>query len=341
MVTTLTNPVLQGEVIAATLQNMSNEIIDNISKNNALFDKLKQRGNFKAQDGGLTFRVKPLYAENSNTAWGNGYDTFATNPQDVLTYADYDPKVITSSIPFFDKDISQNNGKEQLVSIAKAGMQSTIISLVNNVGDSLFSDGTDTDQLEGLQLLISKTPDVGVIAGIDRASYEFWRNQYYSFSENSIIPSSSTIVSAMTALYMQCMVQGQSDVPDLIICDQIYWEYYNASQINIQRTNQAQVGEAGFESLKFRRADVVYDPNCPASTMYMINTKYFSLQYLGVKNSSNTPGGSMNGGNKKLPPIFTACPATRPVNQLVNIHPVMGLMNLVVENFRTSGVLYN
>jgi len=36
-----TNPQTQGQLVAATLENMSNKAIDNISNNNALFFKMR------------------------------------------------------------------------------------------------------------------------------------------------------------------------------------------------------------------------------------------------------------------------------------------------------------
>jgi hypothetical protein len=50
-----TNPQLQGQLISATLENMSNKAVDNISKNNALFYKMRQNGSFKSESGGDLF----------------------------------------------------------------------------------------------------------------------------------------------------------------------------------------------------------------------------------------------------------------------------------------------
>lgn len=331
------NPQIQGQLVAATLESMSNDAIDNISNNNALFYKMRQNGSFVSQSGGDVFREKLLWQENSNTQWQNGYDTFNTDQQDYLTYADFSQKVITSSIPFFDVDISQNQGKEQLIDLVKTGVDSTLIGLVNTVANSLYSDGSNADELEGLELLISKTPTVGTVGGIDRATYTFWRNQLYDFSAEGIGASSSTIQAAMNKLYLRCLVQGANNAPDNIVADDIFWDFFRESLTDIQRVSSAKMAEAGFDTIRFKNADVSYDPNCPDSTMYFTNSKNLKLKYLAVKNSDKRKG-SMK-GTKSLDQLFTANPSTRPTNQNATIHPVMGLMNLTLNNSRTAGVI--
>lgn len=333
-----TNPQIQGQLIAATLQNMSNKAIDNISKNNALFYKMRQNGSFKSESGGDIFREKLLWQENTNTQWQSGYSTFNTDAQEYLTYADFNQKAITSAISFYDLDITQNQGKEKLIDLIKTGVDSTLISLANNVASSLYSDGTDSNKIEGLQLLISKTPTSGTVGGINRATYSFWRNQVYDFSTAGVTPSSTTIPNGMNKLYLDCLVQGAMSAPDTIVSDAIYWDYFRASLTDIQRITSAKMAEAGFDVIRFKNADVVYDPNCPASTMYFLNSSHLKLKYLTIKNSDGKSG-SLKGEKASLEQIFTALPATRPVNQAVNIHPVMGLMNLTIDNCRTSGVI--
>ena len=335
----MVNPQTQGQLVAATLQNMQNKAIDNISNNNGLFYKMSKQGSFKAEAGGEPFREKLLYAENNNTAWQDPYSQFNTNPQDYLTFADFEQKSLISSIPFFDRDITTNQSKEKLLDLVKTGVDSTIISLVNVLATSLYSDGTNPNELEGLQHLISKTPTSGTVGGIDRASYTFWRNQVYDFSSESVVPSSTTIQLAMTTLFLRCLIQGPQFAPDTIVTDQVFWNYYNSSLTTIQRTENDEMAQAGFETLRFRNADVVYDPNCPASTMYFLNSRYLFLKYLGIKNSADMSTKKMKGDEETLPNLFTALPPTRPVNQAATIHPVMSLMNLTINNCRTSGVL--
>ena len=45
-----------------------------------------------------------------------------------------------------------------------------------------------------------------------------------------------------------------------------------------QRNKSGGLADAGFESMKFRGADVVMDDHCPPKTFLFINTKYIKLR---------------------------------------------------------------
>lgn len=91
------------------------------------------------------------------------------------------------------------------------------------------------------------------------------------------------------------------DRPDLIIADNVYFRYYWESLQAIQRIQSSNDGMAGFMSLKFMDADVVFDggfqgnstgnvsvlgsggswlsgSGAPASHMYLINSEYIFLR---------------------------------------------------------------
>ena len=59
-------------------------------------------------------------------------------------------------------------------------------------------------------------------------------------------------------------------------------ETFEASLVAQQRFVNAKLAEAGFENLKFKGADVIYDGGiggaCPAKHMYFLNTDYLKLR---------------------------------------------------------------
>lgn len=337
----MANPQILGQLVAATLQNMTNKAIDNISRNNALYYKLNQNGSIVGETGGYVFREKLLYGTNTNVQAQSAYSSFNTNYQDYLTYAEYGQKVYTGTAVFNDIDVSQNSGPQQLVDLVKTGIDSLLITLANTMGTDLFTDGSNPYTIEGLQLLLSKTPTSGVVGGIDRAANVFWRNKAFSFAAQvpAVTPSSSTIQDGMNSLWIQCQEQSASDLPDILIADGIFWDFFRKSLTDIQRVQDAKKAEAGFEVLLFKSAEVSYDPNCPASTMYFVNSKHMKLKYLAdIKNSAGMKG-SMSGENSKKPMVFSAAPATRTPTALATIHPIVATLNLTIDNCRTSGVL--
>jgi len=129
----------------------------------------------------------------------------------------------------------------------------------NNLSNDCYSDGTSDGgkQVGGLQLLVADTPTSGTIGGIDRATWSFWQNQVFSFSSASLSAGTTTIQTAMNRLWL-ALARG-ADKPDLIIADNTYFRFYWESLQAIQRIQSTDEAEAGFMSLKFMTADVIFD----------------------------------------------------------------------------------
>ena len=84
----------------------------------------------------------------------------------------------------------------------------------------------------------------------------------------------------MSALYNKC-TRG-SDKPDLIVCDDALYALYDSTLMDMQRFSDPKLADAGFVSLKFKGADVIYDGGqggyCPANHMYFLNSNYIYLR---------------------------------------------------------------
>ena len=78
-----------SDVIATTIQSRTGIIADNVTSNNALLMKLKQRGNIKTFSGGNTILQELSFAENGNAGWYSGYETLPIAAQDVISAAEY------------------------------------------------------------------------------------------------------------------------------------------------------------------------------------------------------------------------------------------------------------
>jgi hypothetical protein len=57
-----------SEIITTTLRNRSGKLADNVSENNALLSRLKERGKIKPVSGGRTIVQELDYAENVTLA---------------------------------------------------------------------------------------------------------------------------------------------------------------------------------------------------------------------------------------------------------------------------------
>lgn len=133
---------------------------------------------------------------------------------------------------------------------------------MNGLSQGIYGDGTVSNSVGGLQLLVSSSPTTGVVGGIDRATWSFWQNQAWSAATNgSTTLNSATILQQMDALWVQ-LIRGR-DAPDLIVMDNVMYRYYLNALQAIQRITQESsapdMAEAGFQSLKYITCDVVLD----------------------------------------------------------------------------------
>ena len=114
----------------------------------------------------------------------------------------------------------------------------------NLIAAALYSDGSDTKQVGGLQFLVADDPTTGTVGGINRATWSFWRNvKFDATSDGGAAATSANIQSYMNQVYVQ-LVRG-TDKPDLIVADNNYFRLYLESLQAIQRIFDDQDGPGG------------------------------------------------------------------------------------------------
>ena len=105
-----------------------------------------------------------------------------------------------------------------------------------------------------------------------------------TFSEfTSTTDGVSKGVQKMTQMYGQCTIDG--DAPDCIVTTQVIYDAYESSlQGNKRFEGDALLGDAGFQSLRFKGASVVVDSHVPDGHMYFLNTKYLDFKVHSKRN---------------------------------------------------------
>jgi len=270
------------DIIATTIQSRTRRIADNVTKNNALLARLQQRGNVRTFSGGNTIIQELSFAENGNAGFYSGYDLLPVNAQDVLSGAEFNIKQLACPVVISGLEMLQNSGREQLIDLLEGRINVAEATMANKLAQSIYSDGTGSGgkEITGLNAAVPSNPSTGTYGGIDRASFSFWRSQLYDFSAQSVTPGSATIQAGLNTLWSS-LVRG-ADRPDLVVLDTVYWTYYLTSLQAQQRFTDPATGSLGFPTVKFMDSDVVLDGGiggfCPASTGFMLNTKYIFLR---------------------------------------------------------------
>lgn len=266
-----------SDIITTTLQGYSGELADNITNHNALLRQIDRKGN-KQVATGRTIVQEIEYAENGTVMWYSGSETLDTSAGDTFTAAEYNYKQLAGNVVINGLEEIQNSGREAVHNLLRSRIKNLDRSLRNTVATSLYADGTGSGGKEvgGLQLLVADV-NTNTVGGISGSTYSWWRNYVYDFSTNTVTPSATTIQTAMHTAWLQ-VIRG-TDKPDIIVADSLYYRYYWESLTANQRFTDDKGAGAGFTSLVYQgNVPVVFDDQCPASHMYMLNTDYLFLR---------------------------------------------------------------
>ena len=116
--------------------------------------------------------------------------------------------------------------------------------------------------------------------------------------------------------------RGPDDQPDLIVAANDYYTFFEGSQASLKRYNDVSRGDAGFVTLKYKNADVLFDggSGVPSSRMYFINTNYMELV---VHQDAD----------------LEIVDEIRPVNQDGHVIPILWMGNLSCSNRHQQGVI--
>lgn len=269
-----------SDILATTIESRTGVIADNVTKNNALLMRLREKGRNKTFSGGSTILQELSFQANGTAMYYSGAEVLDISPADVISSAQFPIKQAAVAVTINGLEILQNSGEEQIIDLFDARLDVAEASIENLIATGIYSDGTGTSgkQITGLQAMVVASPSTGTVGGIDRATWSFWRNQVFDFTTDlGVSASSSNIQTGFNNLYAKT-TRG-ADVVDLILLDNGFWGFFMSSLQNIQRFSSAsKMADLGFVSTKYMNADVVLDGgiggNIPSHTGYFLNTKY-------------------------------------------------------------------
>lgn len=309
------------ELVTSTFRKVRKDVKDNLSNRNALLKHIYKRGNYRTEDGGLTI-VCPLdYTSNSTYQRYSDWDMLNIQQSDVISAAEYQWRQIAVNVVASGREQRINSGESRIFSLAKAKMKNAIRTFNNSFSSDLYSDGTATNQINGLQALVADA-GTGTVGGINSSSFSFWQNTIFDCSANSVTSSATTIENSMMLPLWLNLDRGPDDQPDLIVMDNTYYRYFEASQTSIKRYMDASNANGGLVSLKYKNADVYFDGNSgiPASHAYFLNTNYIELV---VHRDAD----------------MEVLEDQRPINQDGSVIPILWMGNLTLSNRKLQGVI--
>ena len=309
------------ELVSTTFRKHRKEIKDNLSNRNALLKYMMKRGNYRREDGGLTIATPLDYTTNSTYQRYSDWDILDISASDVISAAEYQWRQIALNVVASGRELRINSGDTRIINLAKARIKNAIRTFNNSFSSDMYSAGSLSNQVNGLQAIIADT-NTNTVGGIDANTWSFWQNTVLSAAAVSVTPSATTIENGMMLPLWLSIDRGPDDQPDLIVMDNTYYSYFESSQVSLKRYNDRSSADGGFVTLKYKNADVLFDGNSgiPSAHGYFINTNYLEL----VAHQDAD---------------LEVMDEMRPVNQDGAVIPILWMGNLTCSNRKLQGVM--
>ena len=288
---TLTSTEKLQEVFSLALEQRSAGYQDLVSNANAILFIMKQRGMFQPFSG-PTIRERLLYAESGTYTRYSGFDFLNPQPMELINDAEFTPKLAAVSVTLSNEDILKNSGSSQLIDVMTTHIEAAEHELVDRFVEDLHSDGTQTNQIGGLQTAIPTDPTAGTYGGIDRsvAANAIWRTTKYDVDLDDISGATQITAATVKNVWDQIIVQrsrGRKG-PDLIAASEQHYLAFSAATETIQRiTDDNKLGKLGFTNLRYygggKSIDVVLEGGIgsamPDDVTYFIDTKGLKFRF--------------------------------------------------------------
>lgn len=316
-----------SEIVATTLRSATGKLADNTSNNNPVLRRLKTRGKVKPWRGGYAIRQEIHYSGNTTWTRYNNYDPLNITPTETIGSYEFDPKFASIAVTISGQELLQNYGEAQIIDLLEGRTENAMAEASNQLDADMCSDGTASGgkQIGGLQLLVASNPTTGTVGGVNRATYSIAQNKRYrSLTTGGAIKSATNIQLYMNRLYLQ--LQRGSDAPDIILMSNEDYAFYEVAVQTLQRITTSSMGDLGFETYKYKGADVVPNGqggNIPANLSYFLNTRHIFLRPHEDRNLEPIGGDRV------------------PVNQDASVNIIGFAGNMTCDWFPGQGVLTN
>ena len=165
MASPLVTSVDWGDIVTTTMESRSGSLADNITNNNSLLARIKEKGKARPFGGGREIYQELRYAQNQSFMWYSGSELLNVSLNDTMTAARFPIKQANIAVMITGLEQLQNASDEQMIDLMTARIDTAEDTFWNQMSAGVYSDGTafSGKQIGGLALLISKTDRKSVV----------------------------------------------------------------------------------------------------------------------------------------------------------------------------------
>lgn len=264
------------------------QAIDNILDARVVTAALRMKGCFQTQVGG-EFMTEPVrYGKKTATNVQKG-DTLSHGEDEIETMAYWGWKYSSSHIQRSLQDDQKNNGPSKIKSLVQTKIdaakdaiddmiESNIMRVVDTGGGTDLRADRDPDSIFNILpggAYYNQAPGTYIYGNIDTGTGNTWWQGKYKTATD---PIEVNLVEDMTNLWNTC---GKNEkYPDLLITNQTVFEAYESFGVHMSQMTQANgLLNLGFQTLKFKGADIVWTDKVTTNDVLMLHTPSIKLKY--------------------------------------------------------------
>jgi hypothetical protein len=304
--------------LSLTLHNRRAEVVDNIFDGTPFLFAMSRFGGTEVVDGGLEDVVPLMFSKNSTAGPFTDYDVLDVTPQNNETSARFEPTGEYATISISWMEEQRNKGRGRLINLLNQKIDDAMMSLRDRLNIDLLAGqpAAGSKAPNSITELIDEAPTADparttAIGNIGNAN-TWWRN--------IATDGGAFTIADMNAMWND--VSDGSDFPTFLLTHSTQFEYYENSQVGNIRYADTRIADAGFVSLQYKTAPIMWDPNIGNNDeIYFINTKYMKLR-------------TWAGGD------FVTTDFVEPDNQAAKTAKILWMGNLVCSNRRRTGTLH-
>lgn len=263
-----------NDVVAASLDEQRPVLVDLTFRSNALFCTLYEKDKVFIA-GGEEIRVPFIYGKLDGGSY-KGLGNFPVQTKENMTDLRFEWKQNFAAFTLPEIDVFKNSSPHKIFDLVAAKSESCRLTLADNIGTQLFSDGSNDADVTGLRLALS---DTGTYGKIPRGA-----DPQGSAIRGNFITTGGPITPAMVNTLMGRASRGGATKPDLLITTQTLWDALWARLQPQQQfpttSTYDYLARAGFKYIEINGSAIVVDSHCPDGFMFGLNTDYVEF-YIG------------------------------------------------------------
>jgi len=319
-----------------TMRAHRKRLTDNISDSYPTLGRFRKAGVMEVETGGKEIQEDLMYGLGSSE-WFDGFDVLSTNAVDGITAAFYQFRYNATSVVISDTEDAESR-KAGSTKLITAKSKQAMTKSFDTVNSAIFASQSGKSML-GLQDICAESTGT-TLGGISQSTNTWWDNKRGDFNSGTgeLSASSTSFLTKQTDQFEGITAMGimwnacseGNDKPDLIVTSFTHYGNFESVFEGSGMTRFVSKGDRsgpnfgiGAEGdVTYRGAPVIADRDCTADNMYFLNTKYLKLKVQAGKNFAKTP-------------------FREPSNQLARVAFVVFGAQLVTNNRRRQGVLYD